>query len=229
MSSTTGLVKTPQQVRSKRSLALVLEAARVVLDRDGIHDFTMTGVATEAGVSIGGIYRRFESKDALLRVVKDREFTRVEEALAARLGAAQPSLVAVVREFVTCLVEEFSAAERLFQSLMAASGTDEEMHARGVAWLDTVFEAFRTAAMRDAAAIRHEDPDVALRMAFQLISGVLLRRPVSGTYGGEVFTGTWEQASVELQTAALAYLTAGGTAKASRKAASKKTAATRRS
>src|SRR5262245_22594239 len=66
------------QNRSLRSLEKVLAAAEVVLGREGWSAFTINAVAAEAGVSVGGIYRRFASKEHLLRAIKDRVLDRAD-------------------------------------------------------------------------------------------------------------------------------------------------------
>ena len=68
----------PQQERSTRVLLKVLEAAETILRRDGAEGLTMPAVALEAGVSVGGIYRRFQTKQDLLRAIKDRHLARSE-------------------------------------------------------------------------------------------------------------------------------------------------------
>lgn len=48
-----------------RNRQRVLDAARTVFARDGL-DATIEDVATEAGLGVGTVYRRFESKDSLV-------------------------------------------------------------------------------------------------------------------------------------------------------------------
>ncbi|HLP82753.1 MAG TPA: TetR/AcrR family transcriptional regulator [Phycisphaerales bacterium] len=50
----------------------VLNAAEVVIDRDGVAAFTLDAVAKEAGVSKGGLLHHFPSKDALLLALVTR-------------------------------------------------------------------------------------------------------------------------------------------------------------
>jgi len=60
------LRKKPQQVRSTRLVADILEAAIRVLTRDGAHRFTTARVAEAAGVSVGSLYQYFPNKEAIL-------------------------------------------------------------------------------------------------------------------------------------------------------------------
>ena len=67
--------KGPQQARSKRLVADILEAAARVLARQGARRFTTVRVAEEAGVSIGSLYQYFPSKEALLFRLQTDEWT----------------------------------------------------------------------------------------------------------------------------------------------------------
>lgn len=50
----------------------ILNAAEVVIDRDGVGAFTLDAVAKESGVSKGGLLHHFPSKDALLLALVTR-------------------------------------------------------------------------------------------------------------------------------------------------------------
>ena len=79
-----------QQTRGREALRRILRAAEEVLAADGFDDFTMAAVAERSGVSIGGIYRRFDSKVQLV-AVKDHVLTRVEDNIAERLVRSGPA------------------------------------------------------------------------------------------------------------------------------------------
>lgn len=52
--------------RSRRNRQMLIDAARVVFDRDGFYDARIIDVAEEAGVGVGTFYRHFGSKAAIL-------------------------------------------------------------------------------------------------------------------------------------------------------------------
>lgn len=60
------LARAPQQARSRRTLRKIRHAAWSLLDAGGSDALTVTGVAAQAGVSVGSFYARFEGKDELL-------------------------------------------------------------------------------------------------------------------------------------------------------------------
>src|SRR3954471_22281949 len=52
---------------------LILDAAERSFSRSGFHRTTMQDVAAEAGMSPGNLYRYFQSKDALVRGLCERD------------------------------------------------------------------------------------------------------------------------------------------------------------
>jgi len=68
----------------------IVEAARVVLVRDGYEAFTTNRVADEAEVSPGSLYQYFGDKSALVTVVMDRWSAEISDRVAASLAAGGP-------------------------------------------------------------------------------------------------------------------------------------------
>jgi AcrR family transcriptional regulator len=78
--------KTPRQKRSSDTVAIIVEAAARILERDGFEGFNTNAIAEKAGVSIGSLYQYFPSKNALLSALMEREaapLLKVEDDLAA--------------------------------------------------------------------------------------------------------------------------------------------------
>ena len=76
-----------RQAEAARNDAAILEAARVVFLGDP--SAPMSAVAEEAGVGVGGLYRRYASKDELLQKLCGdglRQFTALAEAAVAERG-----------------------------------------------------------------------------------------------------------------------------------------------
>jgi AcrR family transcriptional regulator len=67
----------------------LLDAAEVVLVRDGPAAVTVRTVATEAGVAPMGVYNRFGSKDGLIDALLMRGFNGLRDAVAAH-GETDP-------------------------------------------------------------------------------------------------------------------------------------------
>ena len=67
----------------------LLDAAAVVLTRDGPAAVTVRAVATEAGVAPMGVYNRFGSKEGLIDALLIRAFSGLQQAVAAH-GETDP-------------------------------------------------------------------------------------------------------------------------------------------
>lgn len=82
---------TRQQLRRARRIAELLDVAMAIVERDGVGALTMPRLAEEAGAAVGGLYRYFDSKDALLASLQVRAAEDLAAFLDERLlGASEP-------------------------------------------------------------------------------------------------------------------------------------------
>ncbi|NJN18769.1 MAG: TetR/AcrR family transcriptional regulator [Oscillochloris sp.] len=75
----------------------IIAAALRVFQRKGYHSATMPEIAAEAGLSVGGMYWYFKSKDAVVAAVLSQIFEADLEALAIALAADQPAGERLIR------------------------------------------------------------------------------------------------------------------------------------
>lgn len=76
----------------------ILDAAWRCFAREGYHRATMQDIATEAGLSAGAIYRYFDSKEAVLKAIVDRNterFTELVRDVRAELASPADALRAI--------------------------------------------------------------------------------------------------------------------------------------
>ena len=78
----------PRRFESEDELRLLLDAALVVMERNGYADAAVADILREAELSTRSFYRHFESKDQLLCALCRREAEGALVRLAARVGAA---------------------------------------------------------------------------------------------------------------------------------------------
>lgn len=57
----------PEQDRSRKRVTAILEAARLLIARQGIEPLSITEVAAEAGMGLTALYRYFPNKTAVIR------------------------------------------------------------------------------------------------------------------------------------------------------------------
>ncbi|RLL67568.1 helix-turn-helix domain-containing protein [Streptomyces sp. Z26] len=87
---------TPLRVDAQRNLEHVLRAAREVFGELG-YGAPMEDVARRARVGVGTVYRRFPSKDVLVRRIAEEETARLTEQAQAALGHEQQPWAALSR------------------------------------------------------------------------------------------------------------------------------------
>jgi AcrR family transcriptional regulator len=78
--------KQPQQARSTKLVAAILEAAVQVLQKEGARRFTTARVAERAGVSVGSVYQYFPNKAAILFRLQSDEWRQTTQMLRAILA-----------------------------------------------------------------------------------------------------------------------------------------------
>ncbi|MEV5170923.1 helix-turn-helix domain-containing protein [Streptomyces flaveolus] len=115
---------TPLRVDAQRNLEHVLRAAREVFGELG-YGAPMEDVARRARVGVGTVYRRFPSKDVLVRRIAEEETARLTEQARAALGQEDEPWSALSRFLRTSVA---SGAGRLLppQVLRVGSGGPAE-------------------------------------------------------------------------------------------------------
>ncbi|OLZ68638.1 TetR family transcriptional regulator [Streptomyces sp. IMTB 2501] len=112
---------TPLRVDAQRNLEHVLRAAREVFGELG-YGAPMEDVARRARVGVGTVYRRFPSKDVLVRRIAEEETARLTEQARAALGQEDEPWSALSRFLRTSVA---SGAGRLLppQVLVGSTGS----------------------------------------------------------------------------------------------------------
>lgn len=92
--------------RSERTRTAAINAALVILDRDGPGGLTFDSLSRESGISKGGLLHQFKNKSAILEALLEHQmahFSQVSEGLMAEFSQTRPAPVlatqlAVLRE-----------------------------------------------------------------------------------------------------------------------------------
>jgi AcrR family transcriptional regulator len=125
-------MRAPQQERSRRRVAALLDAAAEEFAERGFTAATTTGIAARAGVPIGSLYQWFPDKEALLYGLADRHLTEGGSTLLAALDRAREAvdLEAAVRVLVEATVEANAGDPRLHRLLYREAPRPPELQAR---------------------------------------------------------------------------------------------------
>lgn len=113
---------TPLRVDAQRNLEHVLRAAREVFGELG-YGAPMEDVARRARVGVGTVYRRFPSKDVLVRRIAEEETSRLTDQARAALGQEDEPWSALSRFLRTSVA---SGAGRLLPPQVLRVGVAEE-------------------------------------------------------------------------------------------------------
>lgn len=197
----------PRQARSRAALQRLLASAEQVLVNEGLEDFTIARVAEQAGVSVGGVYRRFASKEQLIEAVKQALVERLDQAVAEALDNAEPSLCGVVEAFTGALSETLNESGRVIPAVVAG-GHSVEAREQGLPVVTSLQQRFIDAAASHQDQIHHPDPVAALNIAFRSVIGTGAHRAAISPWLPDGLT--WRQWAREMTHMITAYLTTEG-------------------
>jgi AcrR family transcriptional regulator len=111
----------PLRADARRNRDRLLEVAVRAFSQDG-PDVTLEGIAREAGVGIGTLYRHFPTREALVEAAYRNELARLCDAVPGLL-AAQPA-DAALRAWMDLFVDYMTTKRGMYEALRAvvASG-----------------------------------------------------------------------------------------------------------
>jgi AcrR family transcriptional regulator len=120
----------------------ILEVAAAVFARDG-SEATLKVIAAEAGVGIGTLYRRFESRNDLIEATYRHETEKLAEATPEllRRRTAVRALIVWMERFVDYMTTKHGMADALPEILGARDGLRDHSRAALVGAVQTLLEA----------------------------------------------------------------------------------------
>ncbi len=197
-------IRPPRQARSRAALQRLLTAAEDVLVNDGFDSFTIAAVAEHAGVSVGGVYRRFASKEQLIEAVVDGLLKRLEGSVGDALSAAEPNLAGVVAAFTHALAGSLARSGRVAAAVMATQRTAEAQQ-RGLEAVTALQRAFLDAAAPYTDQIARTGRSTALTTALRTIIGAGAHRTAVIPWWPDGLS--WTQWADEIAAMTTSYLT----------------------
>lgn len=124
----------------------LLEAARVVFERDGFHNARLSDISVEAKVGSGTLYNYFRSKHDLLHALM-KDIAADLTAIATDHVSAQHDPVHRIEEVNRTYIEAFRRNARVLQAVYQVRDEDERLKAQ---W-DEVADHFQSRAARSIA------------------------------------------------------------------------------
>jgi AcrR family transcriptional regulator len=201
----------PQQARSRRTLERLLASAEDLLGEVGHAGFTIPELSRRAGISIGTVYKRFATKEDLLRAVMQRVEQQETEILERwddeDWGSLESRLV--VERVVADLSRtwrEHAPALRGSMIRRLQTPDDDPFLAQGLSIMSRDSERFRRVIMTHADELIHRDIDQAIDFAFRLIIAVCARWAARAIETMAPHPLTWDEMTARLSENVTAYL-----------------------
>jgi AcrR family transcriptional regulator len=177
MDTSEPLIRPPLQRRSQESLERVLNSGFEVLRERGFDGFTLHEVSDRAGVSIGSIYSRVPSREALIMAIYERVMGWTDEQEAVQRDAGHSELP--VREWVEAIVTDMATQmlghADVLRVFMKQAPLHEEILERGAAKSKETGKTFTRALLQRRDEIAHPDPELAVDMAWRIAYNEIAR------------------------------------------------------
>jgi AcrR family transcriptional regulator len=201
------LIRPPLQRRSQESLERVLQAGFELLKADGFEGFTLQAVSKRAGVSIGSIYARVPSREALIMAIYERVMAWTDEDQISP-SSARDDLSG--RERIEMLVSELAGQMLTHGSdlrvFMRQAAVNPEIWERGAEKSQATADVFRRAVLEHPGDVRHPDPELAIDVAFRMMYCTIARRLTHGPHFESAHEISDEALVAELSRAIADYL-----------------------
>lgn len=172
-----------RQPRSLETEDRILAAARALLRARGLDGVTMSDIAAKAGVSVGGLYARFPSKEALAVYLADKgAFEELERQTAEIFDEADGDAGDVVRRYMTTAAAVYRRNRALLRAVYVATrtGTDEALRERVRGFNRRLHERLRDAVLQRCRGAEPAAVNLGiLSMMSTLREVVLFGQPVS--------------------------------------------------
>ena len=168
----------PKQARSRETLERLMKATRELLNEKGIEGTTLPRVAARAGVSPASVYRRFPSKDALMRAVVLEMLESVDTQTAAALTSDKAQNL-TLQQFAETMVRQSLAAQRRNATMLRAmrqfivSHPNTAFKKKAAALNIRSVERVGEFVAQKRREIKHPDPRAAALFAIMLVGFTL--------------------------------------------------------
>jgi AcrR family transcriptional regulator len=165
------LIRPPLQRRSQQSLERVLQAGLEVLQEQGFEGFTLQEVSSRAGVSIGSIYARVESREALIMAIYERAMVCSEEQEQIARATLHEDLTPRERieTIVSNVANDMLVHADILRVFMRQAPLNPDIWQRGAEKSHRTAKTFERAILEHREDLTHPEPELAVDVAFRMI------------------------------------------------------------
>jgi AcrR family transcriptional regulator len=174
-----------RQPRARRTREAILRTAYELLQSRPYVEVTLRAIAEETGVSVGAVYDRFPSKEAILTVLGLVTFSGTTRKFEAALNVLpdEAGLEDVIDAYVGTLVDELHRHSVLIQVIRARAGEVPELRALLQRTNQRVHEAFLARARKSTADLPGAAAEPRLRFGLFLANAAAREAILSGALG----------------------------------------------
>lgn len=199
-------VVAPVQQRSREALAKITDAAVRLIASDAASNFSMAEVAQLARVPVASLYRRFKSKDDLLRAIKLDATNRIEQSILETVVKTQAdTLDEFVFAVAHAVAQAFGADERLHAFLFSSAVRNQDLDNIGLGAKNRIYALYREMLLPFLGK-KGARADFAARVSFYSMYSAFIGK----ARGSEplLLEMTWDELAAAFAEVALAYLIA---------------------
>lgn len=177
-------VRPPLQRRSREGWARALDAGVALLEDGGYEAFTIAAVCERARVAPRALYARVDTKEALFLAVYEHGIARLladQEAFAEEARWAGLAPAELIRAGVAQVAGIFLRHGHFLRAVVLVSAAHPEVRRRGSHYGRVLGEQFARVVLQAREAIRHDDPQAAVRSCFGTVFATLVIRVAYGS------------------------------------------------
>lgn len=187
--------KTAREIRADRRRRQVLDAAGACFREEGFHGASMNRIAARADMSVGHIYRYFDSKDAIIIALVQRDCAQFDTWMRRMISRADDveSIIANLRKNIPWLLDRDRAA--IFLEMHAEAGRNPKI----AAVLREMEQNLRSLMQELIGRARSRTPgaceltEATLEMLLLMIHGIAARIIVNPDVDARVFEEGFER------------------------------------
>jgi AcrR family transcriptional regulator len=121
----TGTRIDPRSRSGIRTRAAIIEAARVILERDGLRDARISDITREAGVASGSFYTYFASKTEVMNALLPEIEEDLLDPIAGPEAEGGPDIATRVEIMIRTYLENYERNVKLLKVLEEATSAEE--------------------------------------------------------------------------------------------------------
>jgi AcrR family transcriptional regulator len=172
------MARKPQQDRSARSMAAMLDAAEAIFAEGGDGALTVEAVVKRADTSVGSFYSRFGDRDGLLQSMHERFLLRLGGAAHVAVAAAgnEKTLAGAIEVFISHLFTAAGEYRNSARFFVLHRSSDTNLRAQGIR-ANTLFAGiFTTLMLSHREEIAHAHPETATDVTWRMLFAALTQQ-----------------------------------------------------